>query len=161
MGKEIFYHGTNRNLARSIIESGEILSPWYREVRFLENLDPENYASMVGKNVGISIEDLALKFVSSGYSEAEMEHRVKCVSFAKDIALARSYATRGGNVGMIFGIDADTVEYNAPSWVAFVPKRVDLKKSLCEIYVPKDMGWEEKANITRKYLVPVKTMKSK
>jgi len=143
-----FYHGTSMRDAFGVLESGEILSPWYQKVRSLEKEDEDYRRFILDLNNVDSVEEAALEEVSGLYADHELEYRAKSVSLTSDFDLARSYAKFYDECyGVVLGLSNDYVDSfeEKGRGVIYVPKLVSIENSLKEIFwiseKGKSMSW--------------------
>jgi hypothetical protein len=135
--ENLVYHGTRSlNDAIHILESGELLSPWYQSLRLYQSLSEEKIKRLLDSSKFSNIEDFALESAAVCYQKRELESRVKSISVTPNFDKAKSYAREfGGFGGVVFGLDEKVVfglENNND--VIFVPKLISLGDSLEKVY---------------------------
>ena len=129
------YHGSVFPFLNDIANDGALLSLWEREIRDLKR-KPKMVMGLLSSNDTASLEIIALHIASRGYSELEIEQRVKSVSLTENLRNAAVYAfgNLGEKKGLIFGFDFyGDGEFTENHPLIFVSRRFSLD-SLREIY---------------------------
>ncbi len=138
-----YYHGTNLQGALGIAKQGAILSPWDIEILRFQAAVAE------GKDLnlkeGETIEDVALRISSRGFSPFDIEHRVKSVSISRTLHVPRGHAAAAekqglGGVVLGFELSDSLIPYiYRKSTHVFIPRRVPID-GLREIHVMDSLG---------------------
>ena len=119
----LYYHGTNLDGALGIARYGAILSRWDQEILGLQTAIAAGQILKLAKDE--TLEDVALRLASVGFSAEEIEQKVKSVAISTErIALMNARVhERKHSGGVVLGFE---LPMNESSEIVFVPRSVSI-----------------------------------
>lgn len=139
-----YYHGTSTGKGIKIARTGELRSPWEQEIQYLITQKRKKPDDCLWQEIfpEKNLEEAALYYASSGYSEREIEPRVKCISitptFSNALGHAQRYENDDGGIVLTIRFQEDYVNAVkmpfSSAEAIFIPRRLSIV-TLSDVHV--------------------------